>query len=96
MAKSGGMRTVAVTIRLTPAEFACFEAVRASQVFPQSQADWLSGWALDTCERIAQVAPPTDAGLRCAAALRAFDAEREKRHWTGVGRPPRPRRSMLL
>ncbi len=95
MAKSGGIRTVAVTIRLTPAEFACFEAVRASQVFPQSQADWLSGWVLDTCERIARNASLTDAGRRCAAALQAFDAEREKRHWTGAGRPPRPRRTVL-
>lgn len=95
MAKSGGMRTVAVTIRLTPAEFACFEAVRVAQVFPQSQADWLCGWVLDTCERIAQDAPVTDAARRCAAALRAFDAEREKRHWTGAGRPPRPRPPVL-
>ena len=96
MAKSGGMRTVAVTIRLTPAEFACFEAVRASQAFTRSQADWLSGWVLDACERIAGDAPVTDAERRCGAALRAFDAEREKRPSTGAGRPPRPRRSLLF
>jgi hypothetical protein len=86
---------VAVTIRLTPAEFACFDAIRSSEALPRSQADWLMEFVMPTCERLAKNARLVEVRRRCASALQAYDAEREKHRPTGAGRPPRPRSSLL-
>lgn len=73
MAWPAGRRTQHVTVYLSAAELALWEAIRSTEVFPPSRADMIMEWLIPLAEELAASDRREDVRRRLTAALDAID-----------------------